>query len=297
MAESGQDLYDSNMSSSPDRIQSYSLFGESASLPDVMHCETIAARSALHDWELEPHRHARLHQVLLLESGGGVARLEGATVDLGPMTLVNIPPGDVHGFSFAPGTSGFVATLADDLVDELLAKAGDARRALARVRRLDADPAVAATLRQIWHEYTGRGPARALVLRGLCASLLGLTARAAIQAEPVDAAASGSDLLRRFEALLEAQHLQHWSVADYARALAVTPTHLSRVTRGATGEPASRLIDARLMREARRQLAYTGLRIGSIADNLGFSDLAYFSRVFRRVVGVSPRAFRARLGG
>ena len=59
----------------------------------------------------------------------------------------------------------------------------------------------------------------------------------------------------------------------------------------------SRLIDARLMREARRHLAYTGMRVSSIAYALGFSDLAYFSRVFRRVVGISPRAFRARLEG
>jgi len=29
-------------------IRSYSLFGESSHLPDVMHCETIAQRSVLH---------------------------------------------------------------------------------------------------------------------------------------------------------------------------------------------------------------------------------------------------------
>lgn len=300
MAESRQDLYDSNMlqvNQPRQRIRSYGLFGESASLPDVMHCETIAARSAQHDWELEPHRHARLHQLLLVEAGGGVAHLEGGEIALGPMALVNVPPGDVHGFSFAPGTSGFVATLADELVHELLARADDARRALARSRRLEADPATAATMRQIWHEHAGRGASRALVLRGLCASLLGLTARAAAQAEPVQGASAGSELMRRFEALLEAHYGDRWTVADYARALAVTPTHLSRVARAETGDPASRLIDARLMREARRHLAYTGMRVSSIAYALGFSDLAYFSRVFTRAVGVSPRTFRARLGG
>ena len=53
-----------------DGIRSYSLFGESQHLPDVLHCETIAERSALHDWELAPHRHTRLHQVLLITSAG-----------------------------------------------------------------------------------------------------------------------------------------------------------------------------------------------------------------------------------
>ena len=52
-------------------ILNYNLFGESRDLPDVVHCETIEARSRLHNWEFAPHRHARLHQVLLLEQGSG----------------------------------------------------------------------------------------------------------------------------------------------------------------------------------------------------------------------------------
>jgi len=49
------------------------------------------------------------------------------------------------------------------------------------------------------------------------------------------------------------------------------------------------------VREARRNLAYTQLQIATIADTLGFNDAAYFSRVFTRVTGVSPRQFRAQL--
>lgn len=308
MAEPGQHLYDSNMAKpGPDpapqrreRILTYSLFGESAHLPDVLHCETIAARSVLHEWEFEPHGHARLHQLLLLESGRGVVQLEAGPQPLGPMTLVNVPPGEIHGFRFEPGTQGYVATLAEEMRDELLARAPDERRALAQPRVLRADRAVRSTMREIWAEFNARSPGRALLLRGLCASLLARAARAAGPAEESEGAARGrlaeSDtLLHRFEALLEAHYLEHWKVADYARALAVTPTHLSRVLRAATGGPASRLIDGRVMREARRNLAYTNLNISTIAYMLGFADPAYFSRVFTRALGVSPRGFRAQV--
>lgn len=104
-----------------------------------------------------------------------------------------------------------------------------------------------------------------------------------------------SQLPQRFVALLEAHYRAHWRVADYAGALAVTPTHLSRVLRAATGESASRLIDGRAIREARRQLAFTHLSVTSIAYTLGFVDPALFSRVFSRVTGVSPREFRRQL--
>lgn len=74
-------------------VLSHGLFGESTQLPDVMHCETIAARSSLHDWELVPHRHGRLHQLMLVQSGAGMVHLEGRAVPFGAMTLVNVPPG------------------------------------------------------------------------------------------------------------------------------------------------------------------------------------------------------------
>ena len=107
-------LYYSNMSSTAPgpAIRVYNLFGESGDLPDVVHCETIASRSVLHDWTLAVHRHARLHQVLLIERGGGEATLDGRVVPLRPMQIVNVPVGHVHGFRFVPDTQGCVLTIA-----------------------------------------------------------------------------------------------------------------------------------------------------------------------------------------
>jgi AraC family transcriptional activator of pobA len=109
--------------------------------------------------------------------------------------------------------------------------------------------------------------------------------------------AAESGLFRRFEALLEQHHLARWSVADYAGSLSITPTHLNRVTRAATGDTASHLILNRLIREARRDLVYTNLPVSTIAYALGFEDPAYFSRVYAAATGLSPRAFRAQLHG
>lgn len=277
-----------------DKILSYNLFGESTHLPDVMHCETIAARSVLHDWKIAPHRHGRLHQVMLVETGGGTAHLEGTAIALKPMSLLNLPPASVHGFAFTKGTQGYVVTLPDDLVEELLSAAGDMRVHLRYARLVPAIAETRRTIARIWREFNGRSPGRALVLRGLCATLLGLTARAIARAS-TDRDAHEAPLLRRFAALLETHYLDHWKVSDYARALGVTPTHLSRVARGATGEPIARLIAARLMREARRNLAYTSMNVTTVAYALNFTDPGYFSRAFSRAVGVSPRTFRQRL--
>jgi AraC family transcriptional activator of pobA len=146
-------------------------------------------------------------------------------------------------------------------------------------------------MKQIFAEHAARDFGRAHVLRALSAAMIGLVARA-LTGESGGGGSAESNLFRRFEALLERQHLERWTVADYAKALAITPTHLNRVTRAATGDTASHLILNRLIREARRNLVYTNLPVSTIAYALGFEDPAYFSRVYTAARGLSPRAFR-----
>jgi len=291
-------LYNSNMRSagSNSAIQVYNLFGESSDLPDVVHCETITSRAVLHDWKLAVHRHARLHQVILIDSGGGEATLDGRVYALRPMHAVNVPVGNVHGFNFLPGTQGWVVTIAAEILDETLLASEGLRSVLSQCAVVRGTPQMRATMKQIFAEFAGRNFARAHVLRALSASLIGFVARELMRRKPGNGA-SDSLLFRRFEALLEQHHLDRWSVSDYAAALSITATHLNRVTRAATGDTASHLILNRMIREARRNLVYTNLPVSSIAYTLGFDDPAYFSRIYAAATGLSPRAFRAQLHG
>lgn len=295
MAETAKNLYISNMKIRLSNVQSYSLFGESTHLPDVLHCETIADRSVLHDWELAPHRHARLHQVLLVEKGGGSVTLDGKAHPLTQGSMVNVPPNHVHSFRFEKDTRGWVTTLADELMDELLVGVGTQRSEINQATVLQSDAFIAKTVQQIWLEFSSQEKARALMLRGLSGVLLAWVARQLAAASIGDAQANDSVLVQRFKALIEQNFASHWKVSQYAKALSISPTHLSRLTRAANGMSALRMVEARLMREARRNLAYTNLSISSIAYTLGFSDPAYFSRVFTRDAGISPKAFRSQI--
>ncbi|WP_407159522.1 helix-turn-helix domain-containing protein [Bradyrhizobium sp. STM 3557] len=290
-------LYKSNMprpTESQSTIRTYPLFGEAGDLPDVVHCETIAARSQLTGWRFTPHRHARLHQILLVEKGAGEATLEGQVYPLKAMRVVNVPTGHVHGFAFVPGMQGFVLTIATEMLDEALSPAEGLWRALAESRVSRATPQMRTLMTQIHAEYGGRDFARAHVLRSLTSALLGLVARELADKTAADSTGA-TDLFRRFETLLEQHFLEHWAVADYAATLSVSPTHLSRLTKGATGHAASELIQERIIREARRNLVYTNLPVSTIAYALGFNDPAYFSRLFAGATGLSPRRFREKV--
>lgn len=273
-------------------VRHYNLFGEEGDLPDVVHCETIEARSVLHDWEFAPHRHARLHQVFLIESGGGTATLDSRRIVLTDRTLLNVPCRIVHGFSFQRGTSGYVLSVASEALDQILENSRSLRQVLSEPARLSADRSMEELLRTIFAEYDERQFARAQMLRSLCGVLFGQVARGLSRQPDGWQADRRNPVLSRFEALLELHFSDRWTAADYADALAVTATHLTRIVRAATGKPVSRLIEDRTIQEARRYLVYTNLPVSKIAYSLGFADPAYFSRVFRRATRHSPGQFR-----
>jgi AraC family transcriptional activator of pobA len=212
------------------------------------------------------------------------------------MHVVNVPVGHVHGFSFEPGTQGWVLTIAAEVLDEALLAPEGLRGVLSQSAVVRGTPQIRATMKQIFAEFAARNFARAHVLRALSAALIGLVARELASSNRGSGSAD-PELFRRFEALIEEHHLERWSVSDYAETLSVTATHLNRVTRGATGDTASHLILNRMIREARRNLVYTNLPVSTIAYALGFDDPAYFSRVYAAATGLSPRAFRAQLHG
>ena len=58
-------------------VPTYALYGEADRplLQDSLHCESIALRSRVHDWEIRPHRHDLFAQVLHIRHGSGEAIL------------------------------------------------------------------------------------------------------------------------------------------------------------------------------------------------------------------------------
>ena len=82
------------------------------------------------------------------------------------------------------------------------------------------------------------------------------------------------------------------TIHDYAAALGVTPTHLTRACNIASGRSASALLSDRIHYEARRLLADTKRPVKDIASELGFTSAAYFTRAFNKHTGSTPTEFR-----
>lgn len=78
----------------------------------------------------------------------------------------------------------------------------------------------------------------------------------------------------------------------YARKLKTTINVLNHALKNITGQNAGEYIRFKTIQEAQRLLKYTTMTSNEISYHLGFLDPAYFSRFFKREVGLSPKYFR-----
>ncbi|OBF86026.1 AraC family transcriptional regulator [Mycobacterium sp. 852002-51163_SCH5372311] len=103
---------------------------------------------------------------------------------------------------------------------------------------------------------------------------------------------SGEPLLADVFAVIDARHTQPLSLRDVARELGMTPGHLTTVVRRRTGRTVQEWIVERRMAEARGLLSETDLPVAEVARRVGVPDPGYFSRLFTRAHGISPRNWR-----
>lgn len=282
-------------------IPVFKLYGESLGwpTPDLLHCETISKRSREHHWEIKPHRHADLGQLLFVHRGQAELEIEGQRTLLGESALQVLPPLSVHGFRFSEDIEGYVLTLAAPLVAHLQAQLGQSVNALALAESYPARAdgsylnGLFAALQQ---EYQGHEPAREMLMHALVSTIVVWVSRQAIQRRSANQRPQRArEYFNGFVQLVEAHYREHVKVEDLAHKLGISVSHLNGTCRELAGQPALQIMHERQLLEAKRLLTYTGMTIYEISDSLGFSDPTNFTRMFRRRIGISPKAFRDRL--
>jgi AraC family transcriptional regulator len=93
---------------------------------------------------------------------------------------------------------------------------------------------------------------------------------------------------------IDARPEQPWPLADLADFVDASPFQLAHAFRAITGTTPHRYLVAARLRRAAVLLLDTRRRISDIAFDVGFGDLSNFIHTFRREVGMTPRAYRAR---
>lgn len=87
------------------------------------------------------------------------------------------------------------------------------------------------------------------------------------------------------------QEISRNEIAGY---VGLSPTYFSVFFKKETGSTLSEYVKAERIAFAKRLLRKTNMPVGIISENVGYESLAYFSSVFRQLVGCTPREYRLR---
>ncbi len=97
---------------------------------------------------------------------------------------------------------------------------------------------------------------------------------------------------KAFKRLLDHDFKTKKSPTAYAKCLNISTPYLNECVKSATGYPVSEHIQQRIILEAKRLLYHSNNSIKEIAVALGYDDYSYFTRLFVKVAGMTPIAFR-----
>ena len=141
-------------------------------------------------------------------------------------------------------------------------------------------------------EYSNYFNRRMELLKGLLNIFMIYFSRNLKDREPDFVPNREKDLANKFISLMKMNYLSKKLVNDYASLLCVTPNYLNRTIKKITGFTASHHIQQQIIMEAKRQAMYSSVSMKQIAYNLGFDNLAHFSKFFKNNCGMNFTDFK-----
>jgi len=139
-------------------------------------------------------------------------------------------------------------------------------------------------------ELESRRPAYRTNARSILTSLLLALYRADLTA-PVDER-DGSYRLAGIIDYIETHYTEELSTAELARRMGVSSSHFSRLFSHEVGMPVSEYVNRARIRKACLLLRGTDRSVTEIAFAVGYNNISFFNRYFRRIMSSTPREYR-----
>ncbi|WP_207423899.1 AraC family transcriptional regulator [Desertivirga brevis] len=243
------------------------------------------------------HKH-NFYFVLAVSEGAGLHEIDFVSYPVHSHSIFILRPGQVHRLELAAGSLGFLMEFdlsfykPKDSIKEhrwrRVSTKNFCKVEEGRFKKLNA------YLASIFDEYSNGQDG---YLEAIQANLnLFFIENSRQSSNPASATKGENDYMKdRFEALLhllETNITSKKNVTEYAEMFNLSTYQLNAITKKTVGKTVSNLINEQIILEAKRLLLATPHQVKDIAYNLGYEDISYFIRFFKKQTGQSPDAFR-----
>ncbi|TRX59457.1 helix-turn-helix domain-containing protein [Fulvivirga sp. M361] len=272
-----------------DATQGKSFFFKSFSIRDV---QGLLAEK---DMIQELHRHDFFY-VLALKKGTGDHEIDFTSYKVCDHSVFFMRPGQVHQLTLKAGSTGYLMQFKTDfyysydtLSNQLLRKASNLNLYQSEVNRFEK---LLSILTYIFQEYTDKQEGYKEVIKANLGIFLVELIRQNSDNPSNSVNSYEQERLEEFSELLETHISSHKQVSQYAGMLNLSSYQLNAITKATRGKTCSELINEYIILESKRYLLATTNQVNQIAYHLGYEDVSYFIRFFKKHTGYSPEAFR-----
>lgn len=255
--------------------------------------DILDGKDLMHDL----HRHDFFF-LLALQNGNGKHEIDFTEYEIQNKSIFILRPGQVHQLQLKAGSTGFLAEFdsafyhpKDKLASQRLIKAGNKNFCAFEAERFKKLQDI---LTSIFNEYTLKQEGYIEVIKANLDIFFIEFIRQSSN-PPGNLRTNSTYAQERFEEFLDLTltHITtHKQVSQYADLLSLSTYQLNAITKAIVGKPASELINEQIVLEAKRYLLATPNQVKDIADHLGYEDISYFIRFFKKHTAYSPEAFR-----
>lgn len=243
------------------------------------------------------HRHD-FYFILAIKAGSGVHEIDFERYDIDDSSIFFLRPGQVHQLELKADCSGFLVEFdttfyhpQDNVSVQRLKKATNknlCRFEAARFERL------LSTLDSIHQEFSNKEEGCIEAIKANLDLFFIEYIRQSKNVKKVNDAVNDytQERFEELKGLMDANITTVKNVSQYADMLAMSVYQLNSITKTVVGKTASELIDEHIVLEAKRYLLGTANQVKDIAFHLGYEDVSYFIRYFKKRTGHSPEAFR-----
>lgn len=249
---------------------------------------SLSTLSGGQEWRLQLAHDRPAHLLVWITRGQGRALMDGRRRGLGAHNALWIPAGSLFALELGRRGMGYGVSIPTGTPLRLPEMARHLR-----IRDAGQQADISAQIEAAQREAQRAAPLSQDAMEAHAALMSVWLRRQIMQPEHIPARrTAAARLSARFCALVAQRYATGAPMAAYAKTLEVTPTHLTRAVKNASGLRAAEILTQRVVHAARCLLVETPAPAQQVAQHLGFGSAAYFTRFMQQHTGLAPSKLR-----
>lgn len=242
------------------------------------------------------HRHDYFF-ILAVEKGKGKHEIDFVSQPVTDYSIFIMRPGQVHQLTLDPHSNGYLLEFKPEFYFPGDKMTSSEWRRLSALGKCKLTPTAFKHLMEpvsaILKEYASRAEGYEKMIRAyLDLFFIGLLRQRNRDGKDISLRTYDQEQLGIFLDLLEMNFSTLKQTSEYAARMYLSTYQLNKITKKGMGKTASELINEQVILEARRLLLATSGQVGQISSQLGYEDVSYFIRFFKKHTGYTPEAYR-----